>query len=430
MRLLVLGINYAPERTSVAPFTTGLCEHLAAKGHEVTVVTAFPYYPEWKVWEAYRGHVFKEEFIHGVRVLRVWHYVPGRASRLVERLAHDFSFSLNAFLAGLGTGPCDLIYCACPPPSSALAAFALSRIKRTSYVIKLTDLASDAAIATGIIGNGIAIRLARGFEKFIYDRASKIACLCNGFIEKLGKCGVSSGKLHLLTDWADTESVRPLSNVSPFRRACGVSENQFLILHTGNMGKKQDLVNVVRAAELSQADSHLIWMLIGEGEERKRVEDEKSRRKLSNMKLLPLQPAQMLREVYSAADVLLLNQKAAVEDSVIPSKLLTYMAAGRPVIAAVSDRSEAARHISAAGSGLIVRPEDPSALLQAALRLCRDTELRRELGANGRRYALEHFTKDKVLRDYETFFGPWSSENGQDVFGSEQTPPSPQGHRS
>jgi colanic acid biosynthesis glycosyl transferase WcaI len=419
MRLLVLGINYAPERTSVAPFTTGLCEHLVARGHEVTVVTAFPYYPEWRVWDGYRGHFYRKETQNGVRVLRVWHYVPRRPSRLVERLAHDFSFSVNAFLAGLTTGNCDLIYCACPPPSAALAAYGLSRIKGTPYVIKLTDLASDAAVATGIVGNGFAIRMARGIERFIYDKATKIACLCRGFIDKLTKIGVPPTKLHLIPDWADTESVRPLSTVSPFRRVCGVLENQFLILHTGNMGKKQDLVNVVRTAELSQGDSRLVWMLIGDGEERQQIEKETSRLKLTNIKLLPLQPAQLLQQMYSAADVLLLNQKATVEDSVIPSKLLTYMAAGRPVIAAVSERSEAARHICTAHSGIIVRPEDPSAILYAALRLRQDPKLRRELGANGRRYALKHFTKSKVLHDYQVFFRPWLGENAPDLFESE-----------
>src|SRR5260370_37128921 len=104
MRLLVLGINYAPEKTAVAPFTTGLCEHLSAEGHEVSVITAFPYYPEWKTWEGYRGHWFQDERINNVAIRRVWHYGANRASKLVQRLADDRTFPLTGLRAGRYAG--------------------------------------------------------------------------------------------------------------------------------------------------------------------------------------------------------------------------------------------------------------------------------------------------------------------------------------
>ena len=111
MRILILGINYFPERTSVAPFTTGLGEHLASEGHDVQMVTAFPYYPEWKIWEEYRGRITQKEERRGVEIRRVRHYIPGRASSLVERLLHDFSFTAAALIAGLGASACDVVYC-------------------------------------------------------------------------------------------------------------------------------------------------------------------------------------------------------------------------------------------------------------------------------------------------------------------------------
>jgi len=410
VRILVLGINYAPERTSVAPFTTGLCEHMAAQGHDVTVITAFPYYPEWRVWDEYRGHLWTRETVKGVRLLRVWHYVPNRPSRLLYRLTYDASFSMHAFFRGVWTGKCDLIYCVSPPPLAAVAAYALSRLKGVPYVIKLTDLASDAAIATGIVNSPFKIRIARAIEKLIYNEAARIACLSEGFIHKLTERGVDSTKLHLIPDWADTESVCPLTDVSPFRSSVGIAENKFVVLHTGNMGKKQDLLNIVRAADLSREDSDLVWMLVGEGEERQLIETERQFRDLANLKLLPLQPVELLQQVYSAADLLVLNQKASVKEAVIPSKLLTYMAAGRPVVAAVNEESEAARHIRASRCGLIVQPENPRALVEGVSRLRQNPSLRLELGLNGRKYALEHFTKSRVLQEYRAFFRPWSDE--------------------
>ncbi len=411
MRILVLGTNYAPEKTAVAPFTTGLCEHLAGEGHDVTVIMTFPYYPEWRVFEGYRGRAYQRECINKVNLRRVWHFVPRRTSNLLHRLAHDFSFTLTAFLAGLFTGGCDVIYCICPPPTLALAAYALAKIRGKPYFIKLTDLASDAALATGILKSGAAVRIARAVEGFVYRKANKVVCLCQPFIEKVTERGIDQEKLRLIPDWADSQRIYPIADATAFRRAIGLSKDNFLVMHTGNMGKKQDLMNVVYAAELSQDMPDVVWLLVGNGGERSAIEKEMERRKLKNIKLLPLQPVDGLAEMYSAADVLLLNQKATIEDAVIPSKLLTYMAAGRMVLAAASERSEAARLIGNAQCGLRISAEDPKALVDAVSWARQQPALRKKLGANGRTYAEAHFTKQRVLQEYGLLFKGYTNGN-------------------
>lgn len=404
MHILVLGINYVPEKTSVAPFTTGLCEHLAALGHRVTVVTAFPYYPEWRVWEGYRGEFFRREWIHGVEVLRVRHFVPRKPSRLLHRLAYDLSFTLAAFVAALFTGECDIIYCSCPPPTVAFAAWLLSIVKRTPFVMKLTDLASDAALSTGIVKNNMFLRLARAFERFTSSKALAVVCLCQGFVDRLRERGVAPEKLHLIPDWGNSAPVSSGVQESGFRQAHAIPPGVFLAMHTGNMGKKQDLQNLVRAAQLSRQDSGLLWLLVGEGEERAALEQEILRHELTNIRLLPLQPPEAVPQMYAAADALLLNQRSAVEDAVIPSKLLTYMSSGRAVVAAVSDRSEVARQVRRADCGVLVPAENPDALLGGVNELRRTPALRQRLGRNGRTYAEAHFTQGRVLQSYERLF--------------------------
>jgi colanic acid biosynthesis glycosyl transferase WcaI len=404
MNILVLGINYLPEKTGIAPFTAGLCEHLAGEGHRVTVVTAFPYYPGWKVLADYRGLHYRAERLHGVRVHRVWHFVPRQPSRLWQRLAHDLSFTLSAFLVGLFTGKCDLVYCSCPPPTLGLAAYVLSRIHRVPYVVKLADLATDAALCTGILREGYALRLGRRLEQFVYTKAWAVACLCQGFIECLAGRGIPREKLPLIPDWGDTEKIRPIAKSSRFRAEQAIPAHHFVIVHTGNMGKKQALANAIRAAETLQGRPDIHWILIGDGEERPALEREASVRAPRAIRFLPLQPAELLPHIYAEADLLLLNQKATVKDAVIPSKLLTYMAAGRPIVAAVDPGSEAARHIRAAGCGLLIAPEDPQALADAVLRIMDDPHSRAQMGANGRRYAETHFTKQAVLQQYHRLF--------------------------
>jgi colanic acid biosynthesis glycosyl transferase WcaI len=404
MRILILGINYFPERTSVSPFTTGLSEHLAAQGHTVQVVTAFPYYPEWRIWKEYRGRITQKEVRSGVRIRRVRHFIPRRASSLIQRLLHDFSFTGAALAAGLVAGKCDVIYCSCPPPALAIAAYVLSRIKKVPYVIKLTDLASDAALATGILREGVLVRCARAMEKFVYRRAEAVVCLCKGFRQRLTQSGISADRLRLIPDWGDTTAIRPVPSDGRFRNANRIAREKFVILHTGNMGKKQDLLNVVQAAALSAGDPNLLWAIVGEGEERAMLEQEIATRRLSNLLLLPLQPAEELGQLYAAADLLLLNQKAAVKDAVIPSKLLTYMASGQPVLCAARPESVASDIIHEAMCGVVVKPEDPAALVEGAIALRTDDSLRREMGANGRTYAERHYNKARVLALYDQFF--------------------------
>jgi colanic acid biosynthesis glycosyl transferase WcaI len=378
MQILVLGINYVPEKTGIAPFTSGLCEHLVGAGNTVTMVTAFPYYPGWKVFDGYRGSRYRRETVNGVDVRRVWHFVPSRPSRLWQRLAHDLSFTMNAFWAGLFTGECDVIYCCCPPPTLGVAAYLLSKIKRAPFVIKLEDLASEAALATGIMRDGI------GREKLL-----------------------------LISHWGDTERVRPLERSCRFRPAHNIPGDRFLVLHTGNMGKKQSLMNAIQAAELIGEEQKVEWLLVGDGEERPLLEQEAATRAPHQLRILPLQPVEILPHMYAEADLLLLNQKSTVEDAVIPSKLQTYMAAGRPIVAAVSARSESARYVHRASCGIVVEPEEPQALAEAVLRLAGDPELRKQLGANGRAYAEAHFTKSAVLEQYDVFFGQF--DNGHSI---------------
>lgn len=404
MRILILGINYFPERTSVAPFTTGLSEHLAAQGHTVRVATAFPYYPEWRIWEEYRGRLTQREERNGVEIRRVRHYIPGRASSLVQRLLHDFSFTIAGLGAGLAAGSYDVVYCSCPPPALALAAFLLSRIKNVPYVIKLTDLASDAALATGILREGILVQCARAMEKLVYRQAEAVVCLCEDFREKLAQSGIPAERLHLIPDWGDTEAIRPVPSDGSFRKANRIAGEKFVVLHTGNMGKKQDLVNVVRAAALSRGDPNLLWVIVGEGEERALVASEVKSRGTDNVLLMPLQPVEELCQLYAAADVLLLNQKTAVKDAVIPSKLLTYMASGQPVLAAANSDSVASRLVLEARCGVVVKPEDPAGLVEGALRLREDYSLRMAMGASGRAYAERHYKKARVLDSYDQFF--------------------------
>ena len=409
MRFLVIGINYVPEQTSVAPFTTGVCEHLVQRGHDVSVITAFPYYPQWRIHDGYRGALYKREQVRGVDVRRVIHFVPSKPRDLVQRLLHDVTFSSNALLATPWAGKFDGIFCSCPPPFVPTVAWLASRLRGVPFAVKLTDLAADTALALGIMKKQGALgRWARTLEGFNFRRAAGISVLCPGFKQRLVDRGIAEEKIFVVPDWADVETVRPLPRENEFRNHNHLADSDFLALHAGNMGLKQGLHTVVEAARLAEiADSGngATWMLVGDGEERQRLQQIATEYGTTVLRFLPLQPESIFPHMLAAADVLLMLQRTNVTDMVIPSKLLTYMASGRPIVASVNHASETANRIREADCGLIVPPEDASALLNAVEHLRAAPEEAQRLGRNGRVYVEAAFSKQIVLEMYDQFFG-------------------------
>ena len=143
MRILVLGINYWPEETGIAVFNTGRCEYLAAQGHQVTMCTGFPYYPQWRVPEEYRRKLFAREGRHGVTILRSYLYVPRRVTS-VRRVLHEASFIASSCLRALGERKPDLLFVVSPPLGLAVTAVLLSRLWKIPYIFHVADLQPDA----------------------------------------------------------------------------------------------------------------------------------------------------------------------------------------------------------------------------------------------------------------------------------------------
>jgi colanic acid biosynthesis glycosyl transferase WcaI len=397
MRILLLGINYAPEVVGIGPYTTELAEHFAVGGHEVSVLTGFPYYPHWRFDVAYRRkRPFLVERINGVRVVRSPMLLPGEGHSTFRRILFDSSLAVTSLLASAGIGAVDVVICVSPPLQLGVTAWLIARSRGARLVLHLQDLVPDAALSVGMMGEGRAVRLARRLERFVYSRAELITVISQGFLDNLIAKGVPKEKLRLLPNWVEASKFTR-SQDPAVRATLGAKNGETLILHAGNMGAKQGLETVVdAAAELS--NENIIVALVGDGSHRKPLEDRASRLGLKNLRFLPLQDD--LPATLAAADVLVLSQRKRVLDSVAPSKLLSYMASGKPVIAAASELSEAARLVRAAECGVVVPPEDPKALA-AAMRIARQTPRSyASLGHSGHRYVAEHFGRSFLLGEW------------------------------
>jgi colanic acid biosynthesis glycosyl transferase WcaI len=245
------------------------------------------------------------------------------------------------------------------------------------------------------------LSLLKRFEFAAYRGASRAIVLCPAFARALVACGYPSDRIHLIRSPTDVARIGPHVNGGDgFRDRHGLGQDDFVILCSGSMGLKQGLANVVRAAAQLKEHSAIRWVLIGDGETRPELEELVRGDRLEDVvKLLPFAPEPDVGRMLAAANVLLLNQLQAVKDAVIPSKLLMYMAAGKPVLAAVNRESEAATLLVETGGGLLVTPENPTELAAAALRLFQEhSETLEAMGQRNRQHAEQHFDERVVVR--------------------------------
>lgn len=405
--ILVFSLNYFPEPTGFAPHVTAFCENLAASGKKITVLTGFPFAPRWERWPDYRGSFRAVEQREGVQIVRNTHFIPRAPRRLVERVLMESSFCTSALWAvvRLRLRAKVLIYVGAQP-SIAMLCRVLAALTGARYGVMINDLATGAARDVGIVGSAWVTRLLHRFEYSAYRAAAGAVVLCNGFKQALVAEGYAPEKIWIVRSPVDTKLIKPApAGGANFRLRHGLAPEDFVVLFAGSMGLKQGLENVIEAAGLlSMEDTRIKWVLVGDGERRGIIE-----RKIRSMQLegcvqlIPFQQEAEMSGMFSSADVLLLNQLSAVKDTVIPSKLLTYMAAGQPVIAAVNADSEGAELLREAGGGYAISPENPAALAAAVRDMKRNPERRIEMGRVNRAYAVDNFDQERIMQQLEEF---------------------------
>jgi len=400
MRLLLMAGNYAPEKTASAPLTTDFASYMRDAGHEVSVVTTFPHYPQWKVWEDQHGLYRREEF-DGVIVRRIRHYVPARPSPL-KRVLYYGSFGALAFAPGLASGRPDLILCVTPPLELALSGRALSLLWGVPYILWIKDLVPDVAIQLGMLKNRAAIGAARLLERFAYTQAERLLVICQSFETNLRQKGVPPEKISIIPDWVDVKEIHPGVSGGAFRMGHEIDREKFLVIHAGNIGDKQKLELLLDAAKELQGFPAIEFLIVGDGARKSVVVAQAEKLNLHNVRFLPLQPRERFAEMLAAANILVLHQQRQVSDSVIPSKLLTYMASGRAIVATAAPESETARVLGRARCGSIVEPESPTKFAAAVLELYRNRDLADRYGDAGRNFVCENFSREVVLRRIES----------------------------
>jgi colanic acid biosynthesis glycosyl transferase WcaI len=398
LRILILGLNFAPELIGVGRYTAELAQWLRVRGHQVRVVTAPPYYPAWRITRGYAGGRFQAEELAGIPLLRCPLWVPAIPTP-ARRVLHLLSFGLSSLL------PClwqalrwrpDVVWTVEPTACSLPAALLAARLAGAAACLHVQDLELEAAVSLRMLARSwLAASLRAGYA-WLVRRFDLVSTISSHMHWQLALLGIAAERFCMFPNWVDTEAIRPLPGPSPLRQALGLADDRVVALYAGNMGEKQGVEVLLEVARRLLDCPRVQLVLAGDGALRPLLEQGVAN--LPNVTLLPLQPPERLNELLNLADLHLLPQRAEAGRFALPSKVGGMLASGRPVVVQALGGELAA---ATRDCGILLPPGDAAAMAAAVRRLAEDAGLRQRLGAAARRYAETHLARARILADYE-----------------------------
>jgi glycosyltransferase involved in cell wall biosynthesis len=395
MRILILSIYHDPEPI---PKTGDLSRALQRRGHQVTVVTSFPHYPSGRLYPGYRLRPWMRETREGVPVLRTFIY-PYHGVRSSLRMLNYISWMISSVAAAWLTPPCDVIYVWHPPLTVGVSAWVLSKLKRAPFVYDVQDLWPESALASGLMQPGRLVQFLYRLADWVYARADQLLVVSDAAVRHLVNRGVPREKIAVATHWVDA-SVFQMPVTRDIRSELNLKD-RFIVMFAGNLGLVQGLETLIEAAGVLAGRTDIVLVLVGDGADRSRLEGLVASRGLKNVIFAGRHPSSEMPAFLGAADALVVHLRPSqIADHAIPAKILSYFAAGRPIVCATS--GAAAELVVKAEAGVTVPPGDAQKMAEAIGCLAdMPPEERARLGANGRRYLRDELAMDRVIGKYE-----------------------------
>ncbi|MGN7818497.1 WcaI family glycosyltransferase [Chitinophaga sp. 22536] len=404
-RVLLISCNYAPEPNGIGKYNGELINWLAARGYHCTVLTTYPYYPEWKINASYRSkkYFFSREIIIAgskpVKVYRCPHYVPALPSG-GKRVLQDFTFSLAAFgkmLHLLLQRRFDVVITIAPSFHLGLLATAYKSLRNTRFIYHIQDMQIEAAGSLGMLRSPWLLQQLFRLEKYILRRADVVSSISPQMVNSIAV--KASREVQLFPNWVDVDRYFPLDNRAALKEKFGFSADNKVILYSGALGEKQGLENVLLAARQLQHRRDIRFVICGDGPYRQRLEALAAEWQVEHVTFLPLQPASHFNLFLNMADLHLVIQRGQASDLVMPSKLTTILAVGGVPVVTANEGSGLHQLISQHRIGISVIADDAAALSRAiADALAGEIS---HIAANARRYAQEQLAIDHIMERFE-----------------------------
>lgn len=408
MKVLLLSSSYPPEVRSASHLMYECATGLAKRGHCVTVVTANPGYHLADDVKKPRNRLLHIATEDGVRVIRVWSvpfHLVGPIVRGIGQLTLAFVITIGGWFAG----PADVVLAYSPPLTMGVAARWLGRMKRAPYVVNIQDLFPQNAIDVGVLKNKVLIKFFQAMEAFVYRRAECISVHSESNKQWIRHMTDGRTVVEVVHNWIDVDEFAVDSDAGEMFRARYDFRNRFIVLFAGVMGYAQDLDTVIEAARRLHHRQEILFLLVGDGVEKARLEKKVQQLGLTNVRFFPFVSKQEYPHLVAASNVGLVTLKKSMKTPVVPSKILGYMAGGKPVVASLNQESDGIAIIEQSQCGVNAPAETPGALAQAIEQLYHSRGQAQTMGQNGRAFAVQHFSKEIGLNHYEALFGSLQS---------------------
>ena len=402
MKILICGINYAPDLAGIGKYTGEMGSWLAKNGHSVEVITGMPYYPQWEVSSSYKKRWWHKENVDGVKVYRCPLYVPKKVTS-VKRILHEFSFVLSTlpiWIKKLFTRKYDVVISVSPPFHLGIVPLLYSKIRATKIITHIQDLQVDVAKELRMINNPRLLNTMFAMERMILKGSSAVSTISNVMLKKIEDKGIASSNCLLFPNWVDENIIQPVAKKDSLRREFGLSQEDKVILYSGNLGEKQGLENIIEAAKYFRDNNSIKFVIVGSGGGEMKLKEMVGEAKLTNICFHPLVSYEKLPALLAMADVHLVLQKKNAADLVMPSKLTSILAAGGCPIVTASEGSTLYKLIRKNQLGIVVEPDDHGKLVQG-IRFALENSLEK-FRNNARYYASRYLSKELILKNWET----------------------------
>jgi colanic acid biosynthesis glycosyl transferase WcaI len=399
LKILLYGINFAPEPLGVGRYTGEMAQMLNAAGHEVRVVTALPYYPEWKVSPNYSKWSYVTETFEGMKVFRAPLWVP-HFPKGQKRILHLITFAITSLplMIRQWTWKPDLVWMAAPSIMCAPAALLTARVCGAKAWIHVQDFETDIAFGLGVISGGWVRRTVDACESWLLSRFERVSTISKGMMARALAKGVKENVLVSCPNWVDLDQITISRGPSPYRAELGIPDDAVVALYSGTMGIKQAVDWLAEAAVRLADVPNLMFVFCGDGQMKAGAQAMCGH--LPSVRFVPLQPLERLSDLLALADIHLLPQRPGAGSMVMPSKLTGMLASGRPVVAMSEAGTELTEVVGTCGK--VVEPGDVPAFADAVLSLSTEPELRAQLGRIGREFAKNNLSARSVLARVES----------------------------
>ena len=394
-QVLLVTTNYWPEPTGIAVYTTDIAESLTAVGHQVIVLTSLPHYPWWKIPEEFSYLREGKSSHNGVSVIRANHLVPPKMNAAL-RMCFEASlwWNLRRVSKRLLSNDFDVVLACIPTVAAGIVGKRIARFHRIPFGLIVQDLSGAGAKQSGLRGGEVVSKLAHFIEGQALFGANKLVVVSPAMKELLVGLGVPDSRVTQIVNY----SARHISSIDKHlaRSKFGWSEDYFVVIHTGNIGAKQNLENVVRAANALSSDSKIKIYLVGHGNQESKLKvlcESKT-----NIAMLPAVSNENYSALLAAADLLLVNERSTQMEMSLPSKLTSYLYSERPVLAAVPRGGATWKFLE--GVAELVEAGDPLALARKIEVLSNQPEKLAELASKGKTFADANLSPDIGRKKY------------------------------